>query len=686
MHTGKPKLIILVPLICLSIAAISQVGIGTATPAVSAQLEINSTNRGLLLPRMTKAQRNGIASPADGLLVFQTGPDSTGFHYRFGGAWVWLQNATGAGSGWSTTGNSGMVFGTNYLGTRDNAPLIFGVNNRYAGGLGVRNNINLGRGAGFLAYPSTGANNIAIGDSALYSNNTGRANIAIGTQALKSNLGAINNIAIGDSALLANTTGSNNIAIGKSVLPKATTARSNIAIGLAVLENNEANSNNIAIGDSAMWSAGFPTVTDPDITTTSSSNIAIGHKSLLGSRSSGRNVSIGHHSMVLGAEASSNVSIGDSSMYNNFRGGANVSIGAGSMRHNGWGFENVSIGYRALYRGGMNLVTSYENVAIGSHAGYHNQGNRNVFIGYRAGYLANSSNKLYIDNNGRDSLNALVYGDFSSRIIRVNGQLQLNGSGANSGIRFNYTNPNSGSIGVGIMNPGSLDIIGEGEIFKQIRLYGTVIIQGGVFPSQIEEGALGDVANRWRTVGTRDLFASSRILSMASGNNTGIEMGYNIIGKQEDAGKIQYGGFGGPLHVLNVVGGGTNNSDRVIKVWAEGSTNFNGKVRIDGFTQMGTTGDAAPSIKMKKLTGIGPAVNGSIAINHGLTAAKILQVSVLMEYGLGAAETIPAKYTSSSGFEYEWQVRPNDIFIINRNGNSANIGNRPVRILITYEE
>ena len=47
--------------------ASGSVGIGVVPPDPSAKLEIRSTNKGLLIPRLTQAQRNGIASPATGL-------------------------------------------------------------------------------------------------------------------------------------------------------------------------------------------------------------------------------------------------------------------------------------------------------------------------------------------------------------------------------------------------------------------------------------------------------------------------------------------------------------------------------------------------------------------------------------------------------------------------------------------
>ncbi len=48
------------------------VGIGTLTPNTSSILELESTNKGFLVPRMTTAQRNAIISPANSLLVFDT--------------------------------------------------------------------------------------------------------------------------------------------------------------------------------------------------------------------------------------------------------------------------------------------------------------------------------------------------------------------------------------------------------------------------------------------------------------------------------------------------------------------------------------------------------------------------------------------------------------------------------------
>lgn len=49
-----------------------RLGIGTTSPSASALLDITSTTRGVLLPRMSTAQINAIASPANGLMVYNT--------------------------------------------------------------------------------------------------------------------------------------------------------------------------------------------------------------------------------------------------------------------------------------------------------------------------------------------------------------------------------------------------------------------------------------------------------------------------------------------------------------------------------------------------------------------------------------------------------------------------------------
>ena len=67
----KPSFIAVLFLLFTSLIY-GQVGIGTNSPNASAQLEIRSTTKGFLPPRMTTAKRNAISNPADGLIIFNT--------------------------------------------------------------------------------------------------------------------------------------------------------------------------------------------------------------------------------------------------------------------------------------------------------------------------------------------------------------------------------------------------------------------------------------------------------------------------------------------------------------------------------------------------------------------------------------------------------------------------------------
>src|SRR5881394_711524 len=62
-------------------------GIGTLAPDASSLLDITSTTKGILIPRMTKTQRDAIAAPVTGLMIYQTN-STPGFYYYSGTAWV----------------------------------------------------------------------------------------------------------------------------------------------------------------------------------------------------------------------------------------------------------------------------------------------------------------------------------------------------------------------------------------------------------------------------------------------------------------------------------------------------------------------------------------------------------------------------------------------------------------------
>jgi hypothetical protein len=90
----------------LSVAEISaqnNVGIGTVAPAPSSILDLTATDKGFLVPRLTSAQRLAIATPARGLLVYDT--DLSCFFF-FEAAWQSLC-ASGTNGPTGNTGNTG---------------------------------------------------------------------------------------------------------------------------------------------------------------------------------------------------------------------------------------------------------------------------------------------------------------------------------------------------------------------------------------------------------------------------------------------------------------------------------------------------------------------------------------------------------------------------------------------------
>ncbi len=79
----------------LFVPATAQVGINIdgSAPDPSSMLDVKSTTKGMLVPRMTRMQRNAIVSPATGLMIYQT--DSTAGFYHFSGT-VWKQVSSGS--------------------------------------------------------------------------------------------------------------------------------------------------------------------------------------------------------------------------------------------------------------------------------------------------------------------------------------------------------------------------------------------------------------------------------------------------------------------------------------------------------------------------------------------------------------------------------------------------------------
>ncbi len=153
----------------LTISPEGNVGIGTPAPHASSKLEMNSTNSGLLIPRMTEAQRNAISGPATSLVIYQT--DNTPGFYFFDGS-IWTKLATGGTvtNLWSANGNHIYNNNSGNVGIGTSSPFVNLHIKADAGGLAVVDiqgeslGIRFRATAGFTrAYIENNDNDLALG-------------------------------------------------------------------------------------------------------------------------------------------------------------------------------------------------------------------------------------------------------------------------------------------------------------------------------------------------------------------------------------------------------------------------------------------------------------------------------------------------------------------------------------------
>ncbi len=135
------------------------------------------------------------------------------------------------------------------------------------------------------------------------------------------------------------------------------------------------------------------------------------------------NVFMGCKSGVNNIDGTHNVFLGNCSGWENTGGTGNSFLGSNSGFHCTTGDYNVFLGNRS----GFNNYTGYNNTYIGYHSGeFSTGGSNNVFIGYYAGQNESGSDKLYIENS--NSATPLIYGDFNTDYITINGDLHANGT------------------------------------------------------------------------------------------------------------------------------------------------------------------------------------------------------------------------------------------------------------------
>jgi trimeric autotransporter adhesin len=305
----KIAMLLVSGLLAAAVCAAQGVGIGTSSPNASAQLDISSSSRGLLIPRMDSNAVKAIVSPAPGLMVYDSSRKQLLVNMGTAGTPDW-ENII-AKSGWSLTGNHGTAA---VLGTTDNTPLVFMTDSAITGLLSAGSLQQVAFGQNALAGPGATnfTNEIAIGGAALYTggigcigigtyalgnNSNGNFNIGIGNQTAQYNTGSYN-IAIGDFDLFANT-GSYGVAVGEAAGRSNTSGGSNVFIGASAGQSNTTGFYNTAVGSSAL-----------ENTTQSYYNTVVGNNSGKAYDNGYNNVFLGANNDVNGAGYYNVIAIG----------------------------------------------------------------------------------------------------------------------------------------------------------------------------------------------------------------------------------------------------------------------------------------------------------------------------------------------------------------------------------------
>lgn len=524
------------------------VGINNAgiAPHASAILDVNATNKGMLLPRVNLISLTDAATitlPAPSILLYNTNASlGVGFYYNAGTSaapsWLKLSTASGGGTGWALTGNSASA--TDFIGTTNDQPLRFKMNNETSGeidntlknvGIGqlVLQDITTGKfnsfiGAFALSANKTGNGNSAVGFNVLSENTVGSNNTGIGTYTLTANTSGIYNVGAGYATLYSNTIGSNNIAVGNSALYKNIDGQHNIALGGSTLFNNISGQYNVAIGANAMFAnvLGNENIAIGrfalNSNTSANNNTAIGAFALKSNTVGPNNTALGKYSLTENIDGKDNVSLGMNTLYANTTGSFNVAAGNGSLYSNTTGSQNTAFGHNALNSG----ETNNNNTAFGFSALFNNTGANNSAMGSQALY----SNTSGVQNTamGYQALNKNVKGAANSAFGSQ--ALYLNTSGENN-TAFGCASLNQNTTG--LCNTA----IGSGAMFFNIdNSYTTAIgfnalhsSSGGVYNTAIGYNAGKSevsVFNNSTAIGSEAYFTGSNQVRIGNSEVTSI--------------------------------------------------------------------------------------------------------------------------------------------------------------------
>jgi hypothetical protein len=426
---------------------------------------------------MTLTQRNAIASPGTGLLIYQTN-STPGFYYYTGSAWNPI-SSKGANTGLSnltspTAVNVNLFPDSNGLRSFGSSSLRWkevNLNNLkfsdattqttafvpYTAGTGISisgttiantkpdKTVVLNNGSGISItgiYPNfTVSSTLQQGWSLTGNAGTDPSTNFIGTTDAQSLVFKINNLRAG---LIDNSTccsGTHNTAFGQIALNSYTSGIDNTAMGYGVLYSNQAGSENSALGKYALFNnnandntaIGFNAMF---FNTTGVNNTATGSVALQNNTTGQQNTANGFAALYSNNTGSYNTASGAYAMYLNTNSYYNTALGGNALYSNTLGASNTAVGYNSLY----NNTANY-NTAIGATALYANStGTNNTATGVEALHF----NSIGNDNtaNGFDALLSNTSG-INNTAIGSNALLSNDNGGDNTANGYKALGANS---------------------------------------------------------------------------------------------------------------------------------------------------------------------------------------------------------------------------------------------------
>lgn len=439
----------------------------------SAILDISSSTKGLLIPRMDSSSRVSIHNPAKGLIVYQLDKDS-GLYYNAGSSaipdWIAIQSNI---SGWSTKGNYGTNSTTSYIGTNDAQDLVIKTNSRDR--------------FRFL----NASRSVQGGDSTIA---TGDASFAYGLQDsvtgdFSGAFGWANTI----SGMASFATGGFNVVkpLGSSAFGATNIIDADGQTSFAAGDGNYINAeSSIALGRHQTILGTYSTAAGADniIDTFSYSSIALGNVNTIGTSDTA--------SVVLGE-------------YNTIQSQRSLTMGS----------HNTNMADYSIVNGYKNLINASApySYTSGSFNDIHGDAANSVVLGL--GLIANQNKQTIIG----------YYNDttYNGGLDAGTNQLFAIGNGVKSGNTINRSNAltvlKNGNVGIGTVNPvNTLQIEGNVSLGHQSTTLGKYSIAAGA-DNIINASAYGSVA-----LGSLNTISSNDTATIIAGDDNSASSSHSI--------------------------------------------------------------------------------------------------------------------------------------------------------------